>query len=563
MWESSPHQNSTMLNPVSWLQTQHHRWIASILLAGFTVRLIIAIFLPIGFDEAYYYVYTLHPSWSYFDHPFLVFFTTGFGTWLTGAVNPFTVRIGALLVFTGALIFLYKTAERLFDRQVALITLGLASLMPILTVAFGTLTQPDAPQIFFWMATLWLAAIEFFPSTPYKPTYRVALIGLLVGLTCLAKYHGFLLGTCLIGFCLSSPSHRKVLTSPWVLLASLVFALTISPILYWNSENQWASIVFQSRRAVPNASYNWETFFLTFLVHMVYVFPSIGFPLIWSIGQNLRSQFKSSDPVKDPKKSQKLLVLWLSAPIIIAFAIIAGYQQVLPSWPMAGYMTASMLLADRAQSWLMHHPRRFWNWLIITTVLIHLLFAIALSHLTLGTAQKPSNNAIGGGFLTFEADNSVQLIDVSQLQRALKSSPEIMAAIDRADFIFINRYFPSGQLAMALHSVTKKPLTCFDPDLRGFAYWSTAQEWVGKNAVYIGSETFGVNEDITKPKSDESKRSSITPFYESFENYFQEIKKVATIPLIRGGVVTQTWQVYEAAKMIKPYPRPYGLDVGR
>jgi 4-amino-4-deoxy-L-arabinose transferase-like glycosyltransferase len=552
-----------MLNPVSWLQTQHHRWIASILLAGFTIRLIIAILLPIGFDEAYYYVYTLHPSWSYFDHPLLVFFTTGFGTWLTGSVNPFTVRIGALLVFTGALIFLYKTAERLFDRQIALITLGLASLMPILTVAFGTLTQPDAPQIFFWMATLWLVAIEFFPGTPYKPTYRVALIGLLVGLTCLAKYHGFLLGTCLIGFCLSSPSHRKVLTSPWVLLASLLFALTISPILYWNSEHQWASIVFQSRRAVPNASYNWETFFLTFLVHMVYVFPSIGFPLIWSMGQDLRSQFKSSDQAKDPRKGQKLLVLWLSAPIIIAFAIIAGYQQVLPSWPMAGYMTASMLLADRARGWFIDHPRRFWNWLIITAVLIHLLLAIALSHLTLGTAQKPSNNAIGGGFLTFEADNSVQLIDVSQLQRALKSSPAIMAAIEHADFIFINRYFPSGQLAMALHSVTKKPLTCFDPDLRGFAYWSTAQEWVGKNAVYIGSETFGVNEDITKPKSDESKRSSITPFYESFETYFQEIKKVATIPLIRGGVVTQTWQVYEATQMLKPYPRPYGLDVGR
>ncbi len=548
-----------MLNPVIWLQAQHHRWIAGVLLAGLTVRLIIAIFLPIGFDEAYYYVYTLHPSWSYFDHPLLVFFTAGFGTWLTGAVNPFTLRLGTLLVFTGALIFLYKTAERLFDRQVALIALGLASLMPILTVAFGSLAQPDAPQIFFWMATLWLAVIEFFPSTPYKPTYRIALIGLLVGLTCLAKYHGFLLGTCLIGFCLSSPNHRRVLTSPWVLLASLVFALTISPILYWNSEHNWASIVFQSKRAVPNASYNWETFFLTFLVHMVYVFPSIGFPLIWSLGQNIRSQFSKKDA--DPRQGQKLLVLWLSAPIIVAFAIIAGYQQVLPSWPMAGYMTASMLLAEKSLGWFTDYPRRFWNWLIVTAVLIHLLLAIALSHLTLGTAQQPSNNAIGGGFLTFEADNSVQLIDVSQLQRKLKDNPAIMTALEQADFIFINRYFPSGQLAMALHSITKKPLTCFDEDLRGFAYWSTAQEWVGKNAVYIGSETFGVNEDVVKPKGTVSTKPEVA--YEPFENYFVSIKKIATIPLTRGGVVTQTWQVYNAKQLLKPYPRPYGLDIGK
>ena len=548
-----------MLNPVTWLQTQHHRWIASILLAGLTIRLVIAIFLPIGFDEAYYYVYTLHPSWSYFDHPLLVFFTAGFGTWLTGSVNPFTLRLGTLLVFTGALIFLYKTAERLFDRQVAIIALGLASLMPILTVAFGSLAQPDAPQIFFWMATLWLAAIEFFPNTSYKPTYRIALIGLLVGLTCLAKYHGFLLGTCLIGFCLSSPPHRKVLNSPWVLLASLVFALTISPILYWNSEHNWASIVFQSKRALPNASYNWETFYLTFLVHMVYVFPSIGLPLIWSIGQNIWSQFRKKQP--DPHQGQKLLILWLSTPIIVAFAIIAGYQQVLPSWPMAGYMTASILLADRSLGWFTRHPRRFWRWLIITAVLIHVILAIALSHLTLGTAQKPSKNAVNGGFLTFKDDNSVQLIDVGQLQRKMKDSPAVMTAIKQADFIFINRYFPSGQLAMALHSITNKPLTCFDEDLRGFAYWSTAQEWVGKNAVYIGSETFGVNEDVVKSKGNVSTKPEVT--YEPFRNYFITIKKIATIPLTRGGVVTQTWQIYNAKQLLKPYPRPYGLDVDK
>jgi hypothetical protein len=184
-----------------------------------------------------------------------------------------------------------------------------------------------------------------------------------------------------------------------------------------------------------------------------------------------------------------------------------------------------------------------------------------LSHLTLGTAQQPSNNAIGGGFLTFEADNSVQLIDVGQLQRKLKDNPAIMQAIDRADFIFINRYFPSGQLAMALHSITKKPITCFDDDLRGFAYWSTSEEWVGKNAVYIGSETFGVNEDVVKSKGAVSTKPEVA--YEPFENYFLSIKRIATVPLLRGGVVTQTWQVYKAEQMLKPYPRPYGLDVGK
>jgi len=29
-----------------------------------------------GFDEAYYYLYSLHLDWSYFDHPVLVALTT-------------------------------------------------------------------------------------------------------------------------------------------------------------------------------------------------------------------------------------------------------------------------------------------------------------------------------------------------------------------------------------------------------------------------------------------------------------------------------------------------------
>jgi 4-amino-4-deoxy-L-arabinose transferase-like glycosyltransferase len=540
-----------MLDSLPWLKVQQHRWIAGILLAGFLVRLIIAIFLPIGFDEAYYYLYTLHPSWSYFDHPPLVALTTGFGVLLTGAVNPFTVRLGTLLLYGGSLIFLYKAAVRLFNPKIALINLGLVSLMPIFTIVYGSLTLPDTPQLFFWMATLWMASVEFFRIRPYKPSYRIAVIGLLVGLTCLGKYHGFLLGASLVGFCLTSNEHRRALFSPWIVLASLVFALTISPVLYWNSSHEWASFRFQSNRIVPNSSYNWESFILTFLVHMLYLFPSFGFPLVTVIGQNLGQQFAKST-VKE-KVMEHRFILWLSVPIIVGFAIIAGYQQVLPSWPMAAYMTATVLLAERSVNWLENYPRRFWNWIVISGVIIHILFAIALSHITLGTFQKPSQMAIGGGFLTLEADNSIQLIDVSQLQKSLRGSPEVMQALDRSDFIFVNRYFPSGQLAMALHSITKKPITCFDGDLRGFAYWSRAEEWVGKNGLYIGSETFQASENLLPSKNP-------TSSYSPLSNYFRQILPVATIPLKRGGVVTQTWKVYEAREMVKPYPRPYGMS---
>jgi len=48
---------------------------------GLLFRCVIAFWLYPGFDEAYYYLYSLHLDWSYFDHPVLVALTTGFGPW--------------------------------------------------------------------------------------------------------------------------------------------------------------------------------------------------------------------------------------------------------------------------------------------------------------------------------------------------------------------------------------------------------------------------------------------------------------------------------------------------
>ncbi|MEM8546037.1 MAG: 4-amino-4-deoxy-L-arabinose transferase, partial [Cyanobacteria bacterium P01_H01_bin.119] len=46
---------------------------------GAVFRGLVATFLPVGFDEAYYYLYSRHLAWSYFDHPLMVALTTGIG----------------------------------------------------------------------------------------------------------------------------------------------------------------------------------------------------------------------------------------------------------------------------------------------------------------------------------------------------------------------------------------------------------------------------------------------------------------------------------------------------
>ena len=529
----------------------YHRTAIIILLVGFLVRLFISIWLNPGFDEAYYYLYTLHPDWSYFDHPPLVAFTTGIGVWLTGQVSQFTIRIGTLLLYTGSLIFLYLAALRLYTLQIAINTLAIASAIPIFQIAFGILNIPDTPLLFFWAVSLWLAAQEFFDYRVYRPSFRLTLLCLTVGLACLGKYHGFILGFGLVGFCLFSPNYRRAFGSRWFLIGIPIFLLTISPILYWNISHDWVSFRFQSERAVPNSSYQIDRVVVNLLVDMLYLFPTFGFPLLWAVIRSTSLQLRNFKWQQYPSSrsfdrewelDKRGLLLWLSLPLILGFTIVSGYQQILPAWKMPGYWSATMLLAERISINRRYaHSRIPYRWFFGSIAVILLLFSIALSHVALGTFQTPGKSSIFG-LLPIKTDNSTQIFDIQQLRQGFVNNNKLNLALKQADFVFTNRYYLGGQIGMAIEPIFHKPLTCLDPDPRGFAFWSKPKQWVGKNAIYLGTKTFEVDLDAKN----------------RYPSYFKKITKLGEIPIRRGGEVVETFSVYQAQTMLKAFPRPYG-----
>ncbi len=529
----------------------YHRTAIIILLTGFLVRLLISIWLNPGFDESYYYLYTLHPDWSYFDHPPLVALTTGIGVWLTGQVSQFTIRIGTLLLYTGSLTFLYLTALRLYTLPVAINTLAIASAIPIFQIAFGILNTPDTPLLFFWSISLWLAAQEFFDYRVYRPTYRLTLLCFTVGLACLGKYHGFILGLGLVGFCLSNPNYRRALFSKWFLIGIPIFLLTISPILAWNISHDWASFRFQSERAIPTSRYQIDRLLGTLGIEMLYLFPTFGLPLLWAVIRTTIEQIKNFNSRQYPSGGafrtewdleKRALLLWLSLPLILGFTLISGYQQILPAWKMPGYWTATMLLGERiAISHRYLRNRAPYRWFFGSIGVILILISIGLSHIALGTFQTPSKSSISG-LLPIKTDPSIQLFDIQQLRQGFISNTKLNSALKTADFVFTNRYYLGGQIGMAIEPIFHKPLTCFDPDLRGFTFWSKPNQWIGKNAIYLGSKTFQVDLDAKT----------------RYSSYFKQLTKIGEIPIRRGGEIVEIFSVYQAKNLLKPFPRLYG-----
>ncbi|MEO0540682.1 MAG: 4-amino-4-deoxy-L-arabinose transferase, partial [Cyanobacteria bacterium P01_A01_bin.105] len=421
-------------------------------------------------------------------------------------------------------------------------TLAIASLTPLFTFAFGTLTAPDSGLIFCGTLAVFWASQEFFPAasdprvdvqpiTPgsYRPTYRITLISVALGLACISKYHGFLLGLGLVLFCLSHRSYRRALISPWLGLGLVLFAITLFPLWWWGWQTDWLSFQFHlGLRFESEAANRFSLLQLlgVFGVGLAYLFPSIGLPLWWASLKSLSA-----------RAPRQALLLWVGLPMAAGFTLLGGMKHIFPAWPAPGLWWLTPLLGYYAAQW---PQRRVQRWIRLSGWTIATLLTIAFLHVTLGLFQKGSPYAPLGGFIAPRQDPINELIDTVQLQQRLQADPTLAQPLANADFVFTNEFFLGGYFGMALHDVTHAPVTSLTQDPRGFAQWFNPAEQVGNNAVYITPE-----------------REHTADITDSFRPYFTQFRFLGSVSTTRQGIVTNTFYLYEGIDMRQAYPYPY------
>ncbi|MEL6777658.1 MAG: glycosyltransferase family 39 protein [Cyanobacteria bacterium J06597_16] len=527
-----------------------HRWPTRTALwwllgSGLMVRGVIAYFLPPGFDEAYYFLYTQYLDWSYFDHPAAVALTTGFGVWLTGHVSPLTIRLGALLLFTVSLWLLHETGRWLFGDRAGWFSALIASISPLFILTFGTLTAPDNALIFFWSSALYVCAQEFFPhhspfERPYTPTPKLVLIGGLIGLCCASKYHGFLLGLSLVGFCASRQGYRPALRSKWMALGLAAFGLCLLPTLYWNSQHGWISFQFQLSDRFTEAPTRFSLIDagVTALAGVGFLFPTVGIPLWWVGIKQLFEQLSAAWQSKLATDSEPVqFLLWCGLPIAAGFTLIGGATHTYPAWPAPGLWVLTLLLGRAAATW----PRKAVRlWIQGTGWVVSAVLGFALIHVVVGTLQQPSQYSLLGGFVAPEDDPSTALIDVKQLRSQFAHSPQVRDAIATTDFVLSHEFWLSGYIAMSLPTPRHQSVYSFTQDPRGHAIWFEAANWLGKDALFVSIADFSQAEVI-----------------EAISPYFQSIEPLTEITTQRGEAITETVYLYRANTLLQPYPYPY------
>ena len=485
---------------------------ATLILVSLVLRVVWAASLETGQDEAYHFLYTVHPDWSYFDHPPMLMYIARCGLALCGGwLHPLSVRLGFILLFSGSTWVMFQWTSRFYGERAGFYAALALNLSAYYTAAAGAFVLPDGPLLFFALLTMW-GVSEALVGSPGR-----LLPWIWVGVACagamLSKYHAVFLPLGTLAYVVFTPSARRCLLSPGPYLAAAIGFLGLVPVLIWNSQHEWASFAFQSSRAV---GWHFRPGGLALMLFgpMGFLFPWIWFTLATILVTRVPSIRKAT--------GNDRLLLFLSLLPLILFTAVACFRPILAHWPLIGFLPLYPMLgalwAERSE----REPVAVRRWLIFMTAALVLIASGFVAQARFGLVKFPFR------------DPCIEISGWESVGAELRAR----GLVDRPNtFLFTNRWYASGQVAFATRN--KIPVACYNPgDARGFAFWSRPEDWLGMDGILIDEEShadIGVN----------------------YKDFFREIQPLPPIEMTRGGRPFRTVNVYLCLDQTRPFPFLY------
>jgi hypothetical protein len=307
-----------------------------LLIGGVTlIRLLVIATTQIADGEAYYYLWSRFPAWSYYDHPPLV----AWMTWLTTRLSHsgFSIRLGPVVCATIFFLLLYRLGEKLFSARAGFIAVAIVSSLPAFMFTSFVL-NPESPLAPLWVLALLLLEGMRHEDQPWRPL----ALGLVTGLAFLAKYTGILLVPLTLLYLAASPVSRRWLRRPAFYLGGVVALITALPVIVWNTQHQWASLTlhFVERTAPPDLVSMLHNALPVavgqFAAYQPLIFPGLLAVLALAIGRSRR----------DDRYRFLALASWPT--LLFFFVTMVRVRDPESHWTMVGYMP----LAVAAGGWL-------------------------------------------------------------------------------------------------------------------------------------------------------------------------------------------------------------------
>lgn len=189
----------------------------------FIFQIVVAMGFELAHDEAYYWIYSRHLDWGYFDHPPFVGVVIKLFSFLPH--SEIAVRIGFIILQFASLFILFALTANWWMSLLLFFSFPLASFT-------GLLALPDIPLLF--MTSCYCYQLKKYLEN--DSVKNSSLLGLIIALLFYAKYHGVLL---IFFTILAIP---KILLRKSFYLVALISLVCFFPHLWWQYAHDFSTL---------------------------------------------------------------------------------------------------------------------------------------------------------------------------------------------------------------------------------------------------------------------------------------------------------------------------------
>ena len=404
---------------------------ALLLLAWFLINLLQSVFTEITNDEAYYALWGQFPAWGYYDHPPMI----GWLIWLGSLVfdGNLSVRFPTVLMQIGTLLVVWKLIDVRRPDSITIFRFFAVSASIVMFTAYGFITTPDVPLLFFTSITL-LAYKHFLIKPGFKQ--QIFLAFAMAGLM-YSKYQGGLLILLIV---LSNP---RLLIQYRFWLSGLMAVLLFLPHILWQWQNDFPS--FQYHLIARAKAFRWQYIWEYWPNQLAVFNPFTLYAVVWVMHRR-----KAVD-------SFERALYFIVAGFILFFFVTALRGHVEPHWTIVAAIPMIYLLMVEARNnlKLQQYIQRF----VYPSLLL-----IVVARVMLLTDLLPDRLAFHGKEDKYKA-----------LEQVAGKAPVIFTGSIQMPSLY--RYFTGGESHLASSLTTRR--TQFD-------LWKFDEAMIGQQVFVLG-----------------------------------------------------------------------------
>lgn len=286
--------------------------VARVIFALFSVlavKFLLAWFIPITADEAYYAIWGTYLSGGGYDHPpmigFVLYPLLQFGH------HGLTLRLPAIFtsLILGLVTYLYLKKE---DPERAAMASILLMIAPI--SLFNIIITTDTPLFIFSFLSV-MCVLQALRKNDEGCWF--ALGGLFLGLAFFSKYFACLLGLAyVVYFLFIAPNRARLIGLGLLVLFALPFVLQN---IYWNYQHDWSNILFNIYNRNNDMGFSLKTLFGYLLILLYLITP----PLVFAVTQFPKQELK-----------QQAIFYFFFIPLLFFF-VLSSFKPIGLHWPLA------------------------------------------------------------------------------------------------------------------------------------------------------------------------------------------------------------------------------------